>query len=278
MTLSIGSCIFATDEDIDRPSRSEMVWNKEQILRELRRLHKGGKELSYSRLAKTKQSLVSAAAYHFGSYRRAVGLAGIDYTAILRRPRWTKGTIIALIKSARRRGVALHWSAVSHRRDELGRAAFAALQPRLFGAWHRALQAAGLDADDVAQYRRWDRNTILFELKSLARDDESMNSGALQKEDPGLHAAAVRHFGDYDRALRAAGLEPARVRRRLRWKKQDVIKAIKSAARSGGSLSDSNVRRQFPALYGASIRLFGKFTAARRAAGIKFSSRGGSRR
>ena len=250
-----------------------MIWNKSEILKEIRRLHKTGGELSYNGRARAMQALVSAAAYHFKSYRRAVEQAGIDYATVLRRPRWTRTKIIALIKSARRRGEELHWSAVTLRRDELGKAAFAALQPRLFGKWHRALHAAGLDADEVSRYRHWDRNSIVFELKSRARDDEPLSSGAMQADDPGLHAAAIRHFGAYDAALRAASFDPRKIRRRRRWSKSQVIQSIKAAARSGTSLSDSAVRRESPALYGASIRLFGAFTAARKAAGVKFKPR-----
>ncbi len=250
-----------------------MIWNKAEILRTLRRLHKAGADLSYNGLARSKQPLVSAAAYHFGSYRRAVELAGIEYATVLRRPRWTRAGIIALIKAARRQGEKLYWSAVTRRRDELGKAAFAALQPRLFGKWDRALHAAGLDADDISRYRHWDRNSIVFELKSRARDDEPLSSGALQSDDPGLHAAAIRHFGDYDAALRAAGFDPQKFRLRRRWDKSLVLKSIKTAARGGRSVADSRIRHEFPALYGASIRLFGTFVAARAAAGVKLRPR-----
>jgi hypothetical protein len=250
-----------------------MIWNKNEILRELRRLRKSGEDLSYNGLSGRMQALVSAAAYHFGSYRRAVELAGIDYASVLRRPRWTRAGIIALIKSARRRGEDLYWSAVTHRRDELGKAAFAALQPRLFGKWERALHAAGLDADDIARYRRWDCNSIAFELKGRARDGEAVSSGALQADDPGLHAAAVRHFGAFDAALRASGLDPRKFRERRSWDKKEVIREIKAAARNGARLADSQVRKDQPALYGAAIRLFGTFTAARKIAGIKFKAK-----
>ena len=54
----------------------------------------------------------------------------------------------------------------------MGKAAFAALQPRLFGKWQRALQAAGLDAAEVSRYRRWDRKSIILELKSRAREHD----------------------------------------------------------------------------------------------------------
>ena len=247
-----------------------MLWDKPRIIAELQRLHKAGQDLSYNAMAKRKQSLVSAAAYHFGSYRRAIEKSNIDYQDVLRRPRWSKQSIIALIKKARRDDIPLHWSAVTQRRDELGKAAFASLQPRLFGRWDRALQAAGMDAGDVSQYRAWDKNTVLFDLKSRAADSEALNSGALQKEDAGLHAAAVRHFGSYEAALKAAKLDPDALRLRKKWTKESVIKAIKSANARGAAMSDSALREQYPALYGASVRLFGSYTAARKAAGVKF--------
>jgi hypothetical protein len=249
-----------------------MIWTKPRIVEELRRLHKDGVDLSYGAMTKRKQSLVSAAAYHFGSYRQAVQRAEIPYDQVLRRPRWTKQTIIAQIKKARRDGTALHWSAVSKRRDELGKAAFASLQPRLFGQWHRALHAAGLDADEISQYRNWDRSTVVFELKCRASDREALNSGAVQREDPGLHAAAVRYFGTYDKALKAAKLNPDTLRLRKSWSKPAVLAAIKSAGKRGTHLSDSAMRAQYPALYGAAVRLFGTYTSARSAAGVKFEA------
>lgn len=247
-----------------------MVWNKKKIVSALRKLNRSGAELSYNALAKKQQSLVSAAAYHFGSYRKAVEAAGLDYAEVTRRPRWNKAIIIALIKKARREGEDLHWSAVTTRGDELSKAAFASLQPRLFGSWDRALHGAGLDSDDVNRYRKWTKETIVSELRQRNRDHEPLNSGAIQRDDPGLHAAAVRHFASYDEALRAANLDPEKVRERRSWSKEDVIRGLKSTHRAGKPLSDSSVRREHPALYGAAVRLFGSFTAARSAAGIQW--------
>jgi hypothetical protein len=246
-----------------------MVWSKPEIIKALKKLHKAGKDLSYNALARRQQSLVSAAAYHFGSYRVAVEAAGIDYADVVRRPRWTKPLIIRLIKAAKRRHEDLHWSAVTKRRDELGKAAFASLQPRLFGSWDRALHGAGLDADEVSRYRKWDADTVVFHIKQRHRAHEPLNSGALQRDDPGLHAAAVRHYASYDAALRAARIDPDTVRARRRWQKADVLRALKGARRETGKLTDTSVRRTQPALYGAAVRLFGTFAAARTAAGIK---------
>lgn len=245
-----------------------MIWNRNKIIQKIRQLNKAGQDLSYNAMCRKHQALVSASAYHMGSYRRAVEAAGIDYASVLRRPRWTKAMIIQIIKQATRAGEDLHWSAVTRRRDEVGKAAFASLQPRLFGRWDRALHGAGLDADTVSRYRKWDRNAIIYELKARVADDEAMNSGALQQEDPGLHAAAVRHFGSYDAALKAAKVKPDDVRRRRSWTKPEVITALKGMRREGNRLSDSAIRNENAALYGAAVRLFGTFTAAREAAGI----------
>jgi hypothetical protein len=241
---------------------ARLTWDKAEILQTLKKLHKEGKELSYTKLAKKLQPLVSAAAYHFGSYRQAVEKAGIDYALVMRRPRWTKPQIIKLIKHAKREGADLNWSAVTQRGDELGRAAFASLQPRLFGSWDRALHGAGLDADDVSQYRKWQKESIVFELKGRYRESETLNSGAVQKEDPGLHAAAVRHFGSYDNALRAAKVDPSKIRRRKRWTKEEIAKQLKVFARKH-ELTDAELRAHAPALYGAVLRLYKSVAAAR---------------
>ena len=250
-----------------------MVWTKARILASLKKLHRAGADLSYNALARARQPLLSAAAYHFGSYRAALARADIDYAEHLRRPRWTRQRIIGVIKHARRAGRDLHWSAVTRRRDELARAAFASLQPRLFGRWDRALHAAGLDADDVSCYRTWDRNTVVFELRARQRDGEALNSAALQQEDAPLHAAAVRYFESYEAALRAAHVNPASVRRRRQWTRDAVVNALRKAKRRGTHLSDSAMRGQYPALYGAAVRLFGSFPAARTAAGVAWRPR-----
>ena len=252
-----------------------MIWEKSSILQELRQLHRDGAELSYSHMARRKQALLSAAAYHFGSYRKALEKAGVDYAEVIRRPRWTKQRIIRVIKDAKRKGVELHWSSVTHRRDELARAAFAAIQPRLFGRWDRALHAAGLDADEVVIYRAWNKESVVFELKSRVQDGEPLNSGTLQKEDPGLHAAAIRYFGAYSAALRAAGLNPERHYERRRWDRERVIRALQAAGKRG-NISDTSIRRTDLGLYGAAVRIFGSFTAARAAAGISKGRNGKS--
>jgi hypothetical protein len=72
-----------------------MHWTKDEIVKAVKKLYAQGRDLSYNAMAARQQALVSAAAYHFGSYRKAVERAGVDYAEVTRRPRWTKPKIIA---------------------------------------------------------------------------------------------------------------------------------------------------------------------------------------
>ena len=189
-----------------------MRWDRSTIMAELKRRRKRRLTLAHRALAEANRPLLAAAIHHFGSYAAALTAAGIDAKQVRRRPLWTKDRIIKAIKAARRLKRDLCWSCVVKRGGPLSRAAFAAIRPGMFGSWARALQVAGVDADDYRRYRAWDRESVAFDLKQRYADDEAVNSGAVQAEDPGLHAAAVRYFGSFDDALRAARLQPKKVR------------------------------------------------------------------
>lgn len=195
-----------------------MRWTPNLILEELTRLHLGGESLSYRALARRHRALVSAAAYHFGSFRFAVERAGFSYADVSRRPQWTKERVIRQIKAARRSGMDLSWTAVVGSDGPLKNAAFAAVQKRMFRSWARALEAAGVDSDNARRYLSWDSSSVTLELKQRHADGKPMNSGAVQKAEPSLHAAAIRYFGSYDRALTAARLSVRKIRRRQKAK------------------------------------------------------------
>lgn len=191
-----------------------MHWTQTSILAELRRRHRSGATLAHRALREKNRPLANAAAYHFGTYAQALAAAGIDAKIVRKRPLWTKDRIIKAIKAARKAKRDLCWSCVVKRGGPLSRAAFAAIRPTMFGSWARALQVAGVDADGYRRYRTWDRASVAFDLKQRYADDESVNCAAVQNEDPGLYSAAVRYFGRFDLALKAARLVPRKIRQR----------------------------------------------------------------
>lgn len=62
-------------------SRNNRKWTRDRILREIKRIGAGGGCLRPSILRKSGMTkLVSAAEYHFGSWRRAVEACGLEYS------------------------------------------------------------------------------------------------------------------------------------------------------------------------------------------------------
>ena len=154
----------------------------------------------------------------------------------LKLPRtWTNDEVIATIQARRAQGLRL--IGVWEECPPLYRAA-----KKLFGGWRLALLAAGVPAQ-VPQ--RWTRSTV---LAGMHRYREQGRLSRVWREDKPLFAAAGQHFGNWNKALQAAGL-PSKPRRR--WSKELVIQELRAWRRvSGGS-----IRRYDPALLGAAARL-----------------------
>lgn len=220
-------------------------------------------DLSYNALARRHQSLVSAANYHFGSFRQAVLMAGLDYSRIRRKPKWTEEKVIGIIKRARRAGEDLSWRAVTARGDELAHAAMAAVHPQLFGHWNDALLAAGINPQRVSRYRRWNKTSIIDELKLRASKNWPVNAGHIQVELPGLYGAATRLFGSYNKALIEAGIKPEVVRQRRDWSRRKVLSMLEAFQQTHGTLSHTAIRDRDPGLLRAVYKYFPGIKAAR---------------
>jgi hypothetical protein len=72
---------------------------------------------------------------------------------------------------------------------------------------------------------------------------------------------------------RCARLDPNELRQRRNWTRKHVVDELKKVSRNGDHLSDTAIRKNHSALYGAAVRIFGSFTSARNAAGLKMKKK-----
>jgi hypothetical protein len=250
------------------PRRKSRQWNKTRILEAIRALHEEGRPLSYNCVARESQDLISAANYHFGSWRVAVEAAGLDYDAHVRRkPKWTRGRIIELLQDARRRGDELSWSRVI-RHPRYRAMACAAIRPRCFGSWDAALEAAGIDPASERRYESWSEKKVIERIRQRRDAGKSLSSKDLQQEDSRLFNAALKRFDSWQNALIAAGISPAKVYKRRRWSTELIVKEIQLLHSMGYDLAAPAMRRDFCGLYSAGCKYFGSWSKARKAAGI----------
>jgi hypothetical protein len=197
-----------------------MRWTRKAIAQRIQDLHQAGVDLSYARAEAEHISLVRAATWHFGTWRLALEAAGLDPEQLARYQKWNRERVAARIRELHAQGADLSWRNVSTQLDPA--LAAAALRPTGFGSWRAALEAAGLDADHVSRYAHWDAKRITSELRALRRKNRPLSSKAAQIENPALFCAARRHFGSWDAALEAAGLDASAIRlRKPRAQKQN---------------------------------------------------------
>lgn len=114
-------------------------WDEESILEEIRRLNALGVDLSSKAMDESSNPLIATARRRFGNWGAAVEKAGIDYSKIRRRKRWTPEMIIQGIRELDSQGIALNSREVKKANPSLFAAA---CKPRFFGGWSKALIAA----------------------------------------------------------------------------------------------------------------------------------------
>lgn len=117
-------------------------WDEGAILEEIRKLKSLGADLSSKTMDETANPLIATARRRFGNWGAAVERAGIDYSEVRRRRRWTREMIVEGIRELRGKGVRLQSSDV---RKEAPALFAAACKPRFFGCWSKAVEAAQSD-------------------------------------------------------------------------------------------------------------------------------------
>ncbi len=190
----------------------------------------------------------------------------------LRRPRVPSMTRDMAMAELRRRlaaGRAMNRTAVFREQSGLHHACI-----RLFGSWDGCLRLLGLDPRDVrlkAPRSHWTRATLRAAIAARRRRGLAMNLRAVHKSQRTLTDAAQRLYGSWDASLRAAGVDPARVRLlRTPWKEKEVIAALRRRYRDGKSMR----RKDVPlALVGGALK-FGTWVRMLVRAGVPLEAAG----
>ncbi len=178
--------------------------SRDEIVAAIRRRRRAGEPLGYSGMP---HSLRRGADRRFGSWRAALEAAGVDPESAGCRPRpWTRKEVLALLRKRRDSGASL-------RRSDLlsWSSRFVDAAVRHFGSWLEALEAADVPCERA---NRWNRRRVVREIRRLRAAGRPLNSYAVQKHSRRLWHAAWFHLGSWDAALRAAGLDPALIRKK----------------------------------------------------------------
>jgi hypothetical protein len=225
---------------VPRP-KPQPRWTWQRVLAAILVRHQRGLPLNTA--WRKEPSLYYGARNHFGSWTQALAVAGLGRQKRV----WTKQTVVEAVRDRHRRGLTLR--AVWKDDPALHNAA-----KKLCGGWLPALAEAGFE---VRQQRTWNKQSIVQAIQ----DWHQRGFTRMWQEDKSLYYTASRHFGSWQSALEAAGLESRCLKR---WSKQRVIKELRAC----WSPQPTERSRLEPALVGAMWRYFGGLRKALAAAGL----------
>jgi len=112
------------------------------------------------------------------------------------------------------------------------------------------------------------KERVLKDILHREANGLPLNRTAVLKDDPQLHAQILRLYGAWDDAMKAAGIDPERVRRHRRWSREAVIERIMQRDALGMPLNAATVQRTEATLSSAAARWFDSWADALDAAGI----------
>lgn len=141
---------------------------------------------------------------------------------------------------------------------------------RIFGSWGEAIESCGLDYSLIKKYKSWTRQAVLDEIRRLSKEGEPLFSQNAQKQHKPLYMAAIKRFGNWGKAIQAAGVDYKNVRLRRSMTKAEIKKEILELFRRGEALSYTNMRENYMYLQAAAMKKLGdgSWARARRECGV----------
>jgi len=182
--------------------RSYKRWSRDEVIRVIRQLSERGEPLNLGRVSRTWPALAYAGRRYVGSWEKAIEAAGLDYSTVRRKNFWTRAAVLTQIRVLHAAGEPLNVSHAEVRHGGLVRAASAYL-----GSWRAAIEAAGFDYLKIKRQREWSKAAVVTEIRRMRRAGMRLaTTREVRQRFRVLHAAAIRYFGSWAAAVKAAGL------------------------------------------------------------------------
>ncbi len=248
-----------------------MIWSKQEVRERIKILEKLGTPLNDTFIKKNHGGLYNASRKLFGSWGNAITSSGFDYDLIKKVTKWTPELIIERIKELKKNNESLANSEIRIKYATLRAAAMAK-----FGSWKKAVEAAGLDYDQInlrSHEEKWDKEKIIIRITLIYKEGGDISDSHLKKFNNSLLKAGINHFGNWRNAVEASGIDYNLVLKCVpyKWNKNNVIDEIKRLAAIGEELTDTNISKNHAKLYGGIMVNFSNLKSAVNCAGFDYN-------
>jgi len=260
--------LLAAGIDPDSARLRGRPWDQAKVVQALRDRHARGLQLNRQAIRNSDGRLEHAIAARFPSHDAALRAAGFDPIAVRKLTTWDKGSIIKELHDLRDRGLPLNAGAINQSIPSLEWA-----MRKHFGSHDAALRAAGIDPNATRLSSSWGPEKIIAALRDRLDRGLGLNTKAVSESHGALGFAMRQCFGSHDAALRAAGIDPASVRKAPPpMTAEEIIASLQGLARDG-AVADKWVAAISTRLRSQAKARFGSLKAAADAAGLKYISR-----
>lgn len=117
--------------------------------------------------------------------------------------------------------------------------------------------------------RHWTKDRVRQTIRTLKKQHHPLHSLAVKRRRADLYTAAIRLYGSWDSALADAGISPKSVRRKRVWTNEELLEAMRQAAKSGELRAGAFFRRRHSGMVQTATQRWGSWRAALAAAGLQ---------
>jgi putative sterol carrier protein len=265
-----GSAVEAAGFDYSKIKRGGKKWTKDLVIQEIQKLHSNGESLSSRNIQNNYPAIHGAAFRAFGSWGKAVEACKFEYNKIKKRVSWDKDMVMTEIRriydSCEGNLEVLKSRFIKKNNIPLYGAA-----QRNFGNWGEAIKACGLNYEEIRGTKKWDKSSVIREIKKLHDSGSKLNSTYILENHSDLYSAANVWYNGWENAIVAFGLNYDEIRKYKSWTKEKIISEINRLNKSNIRINSRNVKEKYPALHGASCCHFGSWKEAIEAAGLNYN-------
>ncbi len=185
------------------PRRTHKYWTGEKVLQVIEKLQARGERLNFADAARAHPDLAYAGVKYFGSWAATIKAAGLDYTKVRLTSFWNRELVVKRIRELKKAGQPLNIRAIEQNHRGLAGAALV-----YHGSWRKAVTAAGLDYKKIKLQKEWSKAEVASEIRRMHREGLPLGTTIpVRAKYRILHAAAIRYFGSWAAAMKAAQLE-----------------------------------------------------------------------
>ena len=301
--------------------RRNVSWKDELFISELKRLHEQGVPLNVNYLVTTGasemidngdvvyslQALYSRGYARYGNWDNALRAAGIRPHLIRQAQKWNDDLFKREVIRLYRDGIPLNTESLNNSSaktvidsEEISYTLNALYRQgrSRYGSWEKAIEAAGLDYRKIAGTWRWKKPEVLDAIQKVAGMGLDLSTVEMRVTTAAatgkladlpyslrsLHAAGVKNFGSWNRALEEALLSKRGVGSEIPWNKEMIERELRWTFGEGNPLTTSwflSVGSKVPVqregivysraeLYRAAIEKYGSWDEAKKSLGLQF--------